>query len=452
MPSIMAEKQLTQSLSKPEMSGNSKVTLPAVNTSSTTPPNRIPKNGGKTASAAAGSARQLHAGSDDMTMRSPLVDPGLARQTSQPFYDYPMPMGMWNPMLMGQRFMPSVPHMTWDEDDSGDDEESCLDGDQVDEVGETGCDDDIDKLDLLGAVHSVHDDEDGGPDVSNSVASVTNDIWDKGCNSKTMKTLFEKYPWPGNVSCYKVDLNDEVISAVPKWSRARDLRLRAVQGMIARESVPAVRIVDALYNKDKALPPQEHVNTAIDCCSMIAAANSSLNQLRRELLKTSMQRKYHSLCNKAPTGPTRLLFGDNLAERVKSANASSSLMTMGRGRGREMLGQWRFSPYGNNPGHYGGYQAAYQPTFPHPGFNPYSSRPRGRPFLGESPFNMSIADRERQIDCQNDNYAHIVQNQYQHVNTNVVSPVHRVEEPRREVAQEREGEQVEQDYSAVHTD
>ena len=127
-------------------------------------------------------------------------------------------------------------------------------------------------------------------------------------------------------------------------------------------------------------------------------------------------------------------------------------MTMGRGRGRGMLGQRRFSPYGYNPGHYGGYQAAYQPTFPHPGFNPYYNRPRGRPFLGESPFNMSIADRERQIDCQNDNYAHIVQNQYQHVNTNVVSPVHRVEEPRRKVAQEREGEQVEQDDSAVHTD
>ena len=315
MPSIMAEKQLTQSLSKPEMSGNSKVTLPAVNTSGTTTTNRIPKNGGKTASAAAGSARQLHAGSDDMTMRSPLVDPGLARQTSQPFYDYPMPMGMWNPMLMGQGFMPSVPHMMWDEDDSGDDDESCLDGDQVDDVGETGCDDDIDKLDLLGVVHSVHDDEDGGPDVSDSVASPMTS--GTKAATQTMKTLFEKYQRPGNVSCYKVDLNDAVISAVLKWSRARDLRLRAVQGMIARASVPAVRIVDALYNKDKALPPQEHVNTAIDCCSMIAAANSSLNQLRRELLKTSMQRKYHSLCNKAPTGPTRLLFGDNLAKRVK---------------------------------------------------------------------------------------------------------------------------------------
>ena len=35
-------------------------------------------------------------------------------------------MGMWNPMLMGQGFMPSVPHMTWDKDDSGNDDMQML--------------------------------------------------------------------------------------------------------------------------------------------------------------------------------------------------------------------------------------------------------------------------------------------------------------------------------------
>ena len=68
--------------------------------------------------------------------------------------------------------------------------------------------------------------------------------------------------------------------------------------------------------------------TWLYCCSMTAATNSCLNQLRRELLKGSMQWKYHSLCNKAPAGPTKLLLGDNLTERVKAANAMSSLMTM----------------------------------------------------------------------------------------------------------------------------
>ena len=85
--------------------------------------------------------------------------------------------------------MPSMPHMIWDEDDSGDDEDSCPDGNQDYEASEmtVGVTDNIDKLDLLGAVHSVHDDEDGGTDVSALVTSITNDIWEKGRNSKMMR-------------------------------------------------------------------------------------------------------------------------------------------------------------------------------------------------------------------------------------------------------------------------
>ena len=45
-----------------------------------------------------------------------------------------------------------------------------------------------------------------------------------------------------------MDLTDEVISAVLKCSQAKNLLLQAIQGMIARASVPAVRIVDELYD------------------------------------------------------------------------------------------------------------------------------------------------------------------------------------------------------------
>ena len=83
---------------------------------------------------------------------------------------------------------------------------------------------------------------------------------------------------------------------------------------------------------------------SIDCASMVAAANSSINQLRREL--------------KPPTGPTKMLFGDNLSEHVKAANTTSSLMAAG---GRGMFGAHQhFSPYGQPL--YGGYgpYAGYQ--------------------------------------------------------------------------------------------
>ena len=214
--------------------------------------------------------------------------------------------------------------------------------------------------------------------------------------------------------------NDEVISAIPKFARARDLRLRSIQGTIARASVPAVRIVDALFTKEK-LSSQDHVNFAIDCCSIILAANSGLNQLGRELLKGSLHKKYQSLCNKAPAGPTKLLFGDNLSERVKAANATSSLMATGsRGRGRGMFGaQRRFSPYGQP------LYSSYAGCVPHHGFQSYR---RGRPFLGRLSKEIDHNDSN-----QDETVAHTQMPSFQRTclnETDMCFPVSRAEEPR----------------------
>ena len=196
-----------------------------------------------------------------------------------------------------------------------------------------------------------HEDEDRGPNITGPVADVANDIWQKGRNPKTMKTLFEKYPRPANVDCVKVDLN-EVTSAVNKFAWARDLRLRAVQGLIARAAVPTVCIIDVLYDKENKISPQEQVNMAIDCCSLITNANSGINPLTRELLKPALQRRYQSLCNKSPQGENKLLFRENLAERVKATNTTSSLMA-GPSSGPGMFGQCGYQPYGQP--YYGGY-------------------------------------------------------------------------------------------------
>ena len=55
-------------------------------------------------------------------------------------------------------------------------------------------------------------------------------------------------PLPENVAISKVDLNDEVISAVNKLVRACDFKLRAIQGVMARAAVPMLPSVDALYS------------------------------------------------------------------------------------------------------------------------------------------------------------------------------------------------------------
>ena len=381
----MAEKQVKEAKSSQENGGGKErqtVKLPGLSAEVKT--GRDPR---RTPSAAAGSARQLAGSSpsaelDDnltnMGMRSPLVDPGLP---AQPFF----PMPMWaNPMFMGPGTL-GMPQLSDWESVEAEVTSSDEDGDGL-SLGaphQPEGEDDVDMVDLSGAVNIGHDDEDGGEEVSGPVVDVTNDIWDKGRNPKTMKTLFEKYPRPSNVACHKVDLNEQVIAAIPKFARARDLRLRAVQGLIARACVPAVRIVDALYSKNASLSPQEQTNLAIESAApwlrrQTAASTSFVESYWRAPCKNATS----PCATKPPQGPTKLLFGENLAERVKEANTTSSLMgnsnrNSSRGRGHGMFGQRRYQPYAP---YYGGYQQGYG----YGGYHQGAQQRWGKPFLGES--------------------------------------------------------------------
>ena len=189
------------------------------------------------------------------------------------------------------------------------------------------------RLDLLESFR--RDEGETGPLINENVAKMVNDLWAKERNPKIIKTLYEQHPTPENtLKMGKVDLNEEVISAIPKHVRARDLKIQAIQGVMARA---AVKIVDSLYAK-KEVMKQEHINMAIDCLSLVASANASVNQLRRDMIRPSLARKYQLLCISVPKPLSKLLLGDNLADRVKQVNTTSSLMTQGIGTGRQLPG------------------------------------------------------------------------------------------------------------------
>ena len=127
---------------------------------------------------------------------------------------------------------------------------------------------------------------------------------------------------------------------------------------------------------------------AINSLSLVTSANASVNQLRRDMLRPNLARKYQLLCNSTPKPPSKLLLGDNLADGVKQANATSSLMTRGIGRGRTAA-RGRHHPYAPMPGPY---QYGYQP-YMMPGVQG-QYRPRGRGFFGEYQNYVVLKDTE----------------------------------------------------------
>ena len=264
--------------------------------------------------------------------------------------------------------------------------------------------------DLLADYRERYADEDGDP-VSEKLAGVVNAIWQKGKDSNTMKSCYVKYPRPGNLDLHKVDLNEEIISSVNNFARARDLRLRAVQAALTRAAVPTTRIVQGLIDpKSSKLSKQAEVDMAIDSVTMLSNANGLLNQVRRDMLKPLLNKKFQILCNRQTEGQSQFLLGDNLHERIKVAAQGGRL---GKMRGFPMQGaRRRYQPYGY---YQGGSQGGYQTGGRGRGFTPYGQR---QGFLGKAYTTVGCKDN---IDLVNENVAEVAEQVVVHAPDNMVN-------------------------------
>ena len=85
---------------------------------------------------------------------------------------------------------------------------------------------------LLARHRARYVDEDGEP-VQKSLAVLVNRTWDQGNQKDKIKEYLEKHDRPSNILAQKVDINEEVVHSIPKPTKVRDMRMRAIQGLIA---------------------------------------------------------------------------------------------------------------------------------------------------------------------------------------------------------------------------
>ena len=215
-----------------------------------------------------------------------------------------------------------------------------------------------------------------GPPVKQELAEFVNKVWRKGRDSETYKATMVKHPRPENIAAQKVEVNPEV--PLKGLAKARDTKLKSVQAGTARAAVPITRIAEAVMSK-KQVNRKEVLDLTVDALTLMANNNEVINQIRRDSLKSGMQPKFQTLAKvPAEEDTTKLLFGENLSERIKAASQGGKLGrrgsynsfpgAMGRGRGRG----------------YGAYAPGYAPYQPY-GYYPMRGFGRGRPFLGRYP-------------------------------------------------------------------
>ena len=334
---------------------------------------------------------------------SPLMPPGMpgAWAMMPPPHGYVHPSSVWGPQGMGTLWY-GAGEDEWDSEaqswqdleepssdmiENGDNEMEIEEIHDINPDGDTGPQDE--DIDLLANHRARYLDEDGTP-VSPHLASLINTMWDKGRDKNLMKECYERHARPDNVNVHKIDMNEEIISTLPKFARTRDIRLRAIQGGVARAVVPVMKLIDTQLGKTQQ-SRQQQVDTAMDAVALLASTNAAINQLRREFVRPHIHKKYHALCSRAPPASSPYLLGDDLNDKIKQANQANQ---MARGRGSMNSRGMRYQPYVPYPTY--SYAQGY-------GFGRGRGRPGRGGFLGEYKITGKTILRTKTVITENTN-------------------------------------------------
>ena len=363
--------------------------------------------------------------------QSPLSALGPMQQDAMPFWGHGFPPMPFMPMGPPQWSWPEAEEDEILEDDDDDYADPELDNDQdgtsqprpqtssgQETSQQTG------QLSALLAGHREKYADEQGENVAQELADLVNSVWTNKHAKESVTETLKRHPRPGNLKARKVDVNEEVISSISKGSRAKDMKMRSVQGLIARATVPIVETMSSLIKEDDEVNRQQLVDSAVDCITILSKANAQLNQLRRETLKPTLHPRYQTLCAK-PQDDSELLFGSNFGERVKGASQGGKLARRGSSRGRGRFNPYP-SPYGQH-GYYNGYQGYPQPY----GYQAQTrGNSRGR-FLGEC--NNGFHETQNFINVLPD-----VTNHTKDIETNTLGPPFRGQEDKPQGPRPRE--------------
>ena len=184
------------------------------------------------------------------------------------------------------------------------------------------------------------EDEKQGPNISPHLAVIVNKLWQRNISGDKFKDRLSKYPMPEN--CDKIFVprcNEDIWNGenIPNSHlRGQDIILQKLTMQISKATSAIINVSDLILKmKDSRLQRvsanacQLQLNNLIICIvdslSILAKSCTDLNQYRRDNIKDQFQPSLLKLANNVPGG-SALLFGDDLAGRIRSLNNSTSLM------------------------------------------------------------------------------------------------------------------------------
>ena len=172
-----------------------------------------------------------------------------------------------------------------------------------------------------------------GPPVQEFVAKTVNLVW--CAKPKDIGKVFEAHLRPENIATRKVDIDEQLTENLSFGVKKRDIRLRSSQGALAAAAGCTVKVMDNILGlqtpEDQGLKQAltHLVTLTMDSLKLMAFANMTLNNIRRDNLRPHLQEKFKSIAKDSPTLDSQFLFGGQLNEKVKAVNEGQKITKSG---------------------------------------------------------------------------------------------------------------------------
>ena len=172
--------------------------------------------------------------------------------------------------------------------------------------------------DFLKTVQNDLKSEETGPPIHEELAKIVTRLVRDGMLEERLQDKINKYPQPENCEgLTKVRVNQLIWDNLSSTIRSQDLKFQKVQTSIVKGMTALARVTDAILKRvNKISGGKVLAQEAIDSLSLLAHANTELNNRRKELIKPDLHTDYKHLCS-ASTTVTAELFGDDLSKQVK---------------------------------------------------------------------------------------------------------------------------------------
>ena len=178
-------------------------------------------------------------------------------------------------------------------------------------------------------IHFVED-ESLGPKISEVFAAYVEDCCRKRILNTELLKLKDRFQRPANCPALNVPtINPNLWAQLPREQKEQDKRLQNAQSLLSKGLTGVVQVKETLLqfnsHPDKFLLLFKELNDKVDACvALLGNAFLESSYRRRDLLKTAIHPRFHSLCS-TKTPITNYLFGDNMLETAKTITSSQKM-------------------------------------------------------------------------------------------------------------------------------